>query len=298
MPASQYSMGENALYVFGGCDSKNCFRDVWKLDMDTFQWSKPKLRSATSHTPESVTTSPPPPLRAHTATWIPPFYSKEKEYDVYSTEERKEEAELSSKSTDGHILIFGGGDGPNYYNDIYLLNLTTQTWHKPLPSSSTSSSPSDIIQITGTVPSPRRAHTSVWYAARKELIVFGGGNGSKALNDTYILECGKWNQGILNWKKLETSGKKPKLRGYRESCLFYFRKDNPTWKGIEADKGIGVFSCRLCCGALPDTMNLVRDQLLVHGGSDGTDCFSDIFTLDLRKLVQTLRPLHSFPSPA
>lgn len=52
--------------------------------LDTFTWSKPRTHG-----------TPPPPCRAHSAT----YYAKQKK-----------------------IFLFGGGEGPVYYNDLYVLD--------------------------------------------------------------------------------------------------------------------------------------------------------------------------------
>ena len=178
-----------SLWVFGGCDSKTCFRDTWKLDLESFEWKKSHLKAF-----RDLNEHYPPPLRAHSATFIPPFSSSSAGDNAMTP------------STEGHLLLFGGGDGPSYFNDIYTLSLRTMTWCKP----------SLLGKITGQIPPPRRAHAAVYYEKKKWLVVFGGGNGSRALNDTWVLECKYWNEKGLNWRKVETRGKKPKLRGYRE----------------------------------------------------------------------------------
>ena len=188
----------------------------------------------------------PPPLRAHSATFIPSFRTDN----------------FHSTSTDGHLLIFGGGDGPSYFNDLYLLNLSTLTWSKP--------------SVFGHVPSARRAHTAVWYKKKNWVVLFGGGNGSRALNDTYILECSDWER--LNWKKLDARGTKPRLRGYRELLCF--------------QKADGLGNANDGRQSALDTMNLVDDTVLVFGGSDGVDCFSDVFVLDLGKSLREFPIMH------
>lgn len=236
-----------SLYIFGGCDSKTCFKDLHKLDLQSFHWSKPRTLN---------NSNAPGPSRAHSTTYIPPFKSL---YDgVYDRLAAKSEAASSTsdghtaksvrgESMDGHLMFFGGGDGPNYFNDLYLLNLKTMTWNKPTspPPTSTqtsrllgspdrtstfgpqgphpspvtdTSAPSTLAKqyIHGPLPSPRRAHTALWYEKRKELIIFGGGNGSKALNETWVLECKDWKN--LIWKKIDALGFLPRVRGYRESC--------------------------------------------------------------------------------
>lgn len=106
------------------------------------------------------------------------------------------------------------------------LHPVTQTWSKPL--------------IHGTPPSRRRAHTTIHY--HNLLLIFGGGNGSHALNDLHALDLSDLSH--LVWRELETKGEKPIARGYH-------------------------------------SMTRVGDKAVVFGGSDGTECFSDLFLLDL-----------------
>jgi hypothetical protein len=103
-------IGEN-LYVFGGCDMKACFNTLYILDMgkggqcdhsflsltrffsflDTLTWSKPR-----------TTGDIPPPCRAHSCTTV--------EHDV------------GNGRRVSFLYVFGGGDGPNYFNNLYVLN--------------------------------------------------------------------------------------------------------------------------------------------------------------------------------
>ena len=83
-------VGSN-IYVFGGCDSKACFNDVYVLDADSFFWSQPR-----------VVGDIPSPLRAMTCTAV-----------------------------GKKLVVFGGGDGPAYYNDVYVLDTVNFRWTKP-----------------------------------------------------------------------------------------------------------------------------------------------------------------------
>jgi N-acetylneuraminic acid mutarotase len=67
----------------------------------------------------------------------------------------------------------------------------------------------------------------------------------RALNDVYQLDIS--DPLHLTWKKLEPEGDLPVARGYH-------------------------------------TSNLVGNQWIVYGGSDGADCFNDIHILDLESL--------------
>ncbi|KIO21780.1 hypothetical protein M407DRAFT_57185, partial [Tulasnella calospora MUT 4182] len=95
-------------------------------------------------------------------------------------------------------------------------------------------------------PLPRRAHTAVLY--RDTIDVFGGGNGHRALNDVWALDASV-GMDKLKWEQVQTQGTKPGARGYH-------------------------------------TANLVGNVLkIVLGGSDGRECFPDVWVLDLDKLV-------------
>lgn len=90
-------------------------------------------------------------------------------------------------------------------------------------------------------PLPRRAHTAVLF--RDTIYVFGGGNGHRALNDVWALDVSV-PPDKLRWEQVPTHGTKPGARGYH-------------------------------------TANLVGEVMVVLGGSDGRECFSDVWVLDL-----------------
>ncbi|KAH7155516.1 hypothetical protein B0J13DRAFT_604497 [Dactylonectria estremocensis] len=83
-------IGSN-IFVFGGCDSRTCFSDLYVFDADSFYWSVPH-----------VVGEIPVPLRAMTCTAV-----------------------------GKKLVVFGGGDGPEYYNDVYVLDTTNFRWSKP-----------------------------------------------------------------------------------------------------------------------------------------------------------------------
>lgn len=142
----------------------------------------------------------PPPCRAHTATLV-----------------------------DRRLVVFGGGEGPVYRNDVYVLDTLTRRWQQP------------VFPVDAPQPPPRRAHTAVLYKGK--VWVFGGGNGSQALNDLWTLDV---NVPVerMKWEEQRTRGKAPVARGYH-------------------------------------TANLVGNVMIIMGGSDGKECFSDIWCLNL-----------------
>src|ERR1700709_1052392 len=93
------------------------------------------------------------------------------------------------------LIVFGGGDGPAYYNDVYVLDTVNFRWSKP--------------KVNGVPPSKRRAHTACFY--RNGIYVFGGGDGIRALNDIWRLDVADVNK--MSWKLISapTSSVPPAL---------------------------------------------------------------------------------------
>jgi hypothetical protein len=141
----------NKIWVIGGSvsGSGGCFRGVATFSVDSMRWSVVKGISGT----------PPPPIRAHTATAV-----------------------------GDAIFCFGGGDGSDYYNDVYKLNTVTLTWSMPAIKArpATAGVPSRRGSAVPEKPPRRRAHSAALWGTHK-IVVFGGGNGDKALNDTWYV---------------------------------------------------------------------------------------------------------------
>ncbi|KAF8556775.1 galactose oxidase [Imleria badia] len=152
---------------------------------------------------------------------------------------------------DRKIVIFGGGEGPVYYDSTFILDTTTRRWFAPTFPAQSQSLPPDAAPLH---PAPRRAHTAVLYNGK--IYVFGGGNGLTALNDLWTLDVSRLDTSLrggcgggLKWTLIETEGP-PAPRGYH-------------------------------------TANLVGSVMVVMGGSDGKECFSDVWCLNLESLVWT-----------
>ncbi|GJF00379.1 hypothetical protein PsYK624_166660 [Phanerochaete sordida] len=185
---------DSVAWIWGGCDEKGCWKDLWCFHTETMQWTYP-----------STLGDVPPPCRAHTATLV-----------------------------DHKIVMIGGGEGPYYYNDVYVLDTISRRWSRP------------VFPPTMALPPPRRAHTAVLF--KNKIWVFGGGNGSMALNDLWTLDVANGVQvDRMKWELVQTRGRKPTARGYH-------------------------------------TANLVGNVMVIVGGSDGRECFADIWCLNLDSL--------------
>ncbi|KAK1764810.1 Tip elongation aberrant protein 1 [Phialemonium atrogriseum] len=197
-------VGSN-VYVFGGCDSRTCFNELYVLDADSFHWSTPH-----------VVGDLPLPLRAMTCTAV-----------------------------GKKLVVFGGGDGPAYYNDVYVLDTVNFRWSRP--------------RILGDkVPSKRRAHTACLY--KNGIYVFGGGDGVRALNDIWRLDVSDTNK--MSWKLVSAPTSPPSPSASSSK--------SPGAKDGGSPKARGYH-----------TANMVGSKLIIFGGSDGGECFNDVWVYDV-----------------
>jgi N-acetylneuraminic acid mutarotase len=204
------AIGSN-VYVFGGCDSRACFNQLYVLDGDTFHWSTPHVTGAV-----------PIPLRAMTCTAV-----------------------------NKRLVIFGGGDGPAYYNDVYVLDTLNFRWSKP--------------RIVGDrIPSKRRAHTACLY--KTHIYVFGGGDGVRALNDIWRLDVSDPTK--MSWRQV--SGPDRSTSGSLSSAAGGGGGGGDRDRDALRPKARGYH-----------TANIVGNKIVVFGGSDGGECFDDVWVYSL-----------------
>ncbi|KAF9311930.1 hypothetical protein BG003_006829 [Podila horticola] len=238
-------VGES-VYIFGGCDTKTCYNTLYIFDADTMHWSQPKTFG-----------SIPPPCRAHS----------------------------SSLVDNKRLYVFGGGDGPHYFNELYMLDTDTLTWTNP--------------QTTGDRPCRRRAHTTCVY--NNCIYVFGGGDGVQALNDTYMLDLAD-----MHWSEVQTTGTLPISRGYHTSNLIKSQfivyggsdghecfsdvhvldLDTREWTKIDINRALPRLS---------HTATQVGSYLFVVGGHDGSRYSCDVVMLNLVTWSWETRKVYGMP---
>ncbi|KFA73114.1 hypothetical protein S40288_02805 [Stachybotrys chartarum IBT 40288] len=249
-------IGSN-VYIFGGCDSRTCFNDMYVLDADSFYWSKPYMVGDI-----------PMPLRAMTCT---PVGKK--------------------------LVVFGGGDGPAYYNDVYVLDTTNFRWTKPqilgdrLPSKRRAHTAcfykngiyvfgggdgvralndiwrldvSDMTKMSWRlISSPDRAAPGVkdyrpkargYHTANmvgSKLIIFGGSDGGECFDDVWIYDV-----------------------------------ESHYWKSVAVP---------LAYRRLSHTATIVGSYLFVIGGHDGNEYSNDVLLLNLVTLMWDKRKVYGLP---
>jgi N-acetylneuraminic acid mutarotase len=158
---------------------------------------------------------------------------------------------MTATAVKNKIVIFGGGDGPTYYNDVYVYDTCTGKYSKPV--------------ITGEIPCKRRAHTACFY--KNGIYVFGGGDGVRALNDVWRLDVADTNK--MSWKMISAPSPPPPKAGNLPASL------TPTipergQQGQLKPQARGYH-----------TANMVGNNLIIFGGSDGDECFKDVWVFDV-----------------
>lgn len=193
-----------------------------------------------------------------------------------------------------NIYIFGGCDSRTCFNELYVLDADSYHWSCPL--------------VVGELPVPLRAMTCT--AIGKNLIIFGGGDGPAYYNDVYVL-----NTVSFRWTKAKVNGTPPSKRRAHTACLYrsgiyifgggdgvralndVWRLDvsdvnKMSWKLISAattpldESGNGVHAVDEKPNARGyHTANMVGSKLIIFGGSDGGECFRDVWVFDVDTLI-------------
>lgn len=190
-----------------------------------------------------------------------------------------------------NIYIFGGCNSKCCFNDLSVLDADAFYLSSP--------------HICGDVPAPLRAMTCT--AVGKKLIVFGGGDGPAYYNDVYVLDTVNFR-----WSKPKVGGDRlPSKRRAHTACLWrngiyifgggdgvralndVWRLDvtdvtKMTWKLISAPTlGSSVDKSKPKARGY-HTANMVSNKLIIFGGSDGGECFQDVWIFDVETLIFSL----------
>ncbi|KAF4462816.1 Tip elongation aberrant 1 [Fusarium albosuccineum] len=194
-----------------------------------------------------------------------------------------------------NVFVFGGCDSRTCFNDLYVLDADSFHWSIP--------------HVVGDIPVPLRAMTCT--AVGKKLIVFGGGDGPEYYNDVYVLDTTNFR-----WSKPRIIGDKmPSKRRAHTACLYKngiyvfgggdgVRALNDIWRLDVTD--VNKMSWRLVSS--PDktspgakdyrpkargyhTANMVGSKLIIFGGSDGGECFDDVWVYDVETQVWRAVPI-------
>ena len=171
-----YAPTSNRMIVFGGYDYgfATLFNDVWVLGN----------ADGTGGTPAWTQLSP---------TGTPPA-AREYSTAVYA-------------AASDSMIVFGGFDGSNYLDDVWVLGYADGTGGTPA-----------WTQLTpaGTPPPGRHYHSAVYDSTSNSMIVFGGVSGCPSVcsanNDVWVLSHADGSGGTPTWTQLSPSGGPPAAR--------------------------------------------------------------------------------------
>ncbi|KAJ1734052.1 hypothetical protein LPJ61_001272 [Coemansia biformis] len=277
------------LYVFGGWNNNVCYNDVYVLDTETLFWT----RVATAG--DDV-----PPCRAHTATAVghrlfvfgggdgTQYFS-----DLYVLDTRTcvwTRAKVADSTPppsprrthtcfhyNGHVYLFGGGDGHRALNDLWRVCAE--------PDAASGEYRWEEVETAGGRPFPRGYHTSTLVG--NQVVVFGGSDGAECFGDTSLL-----NLDTLEWSHVAIDPPLTRLAhsatlvgmylfvicghdgsDYSNQVLM-LKLDTLKWETREIygspPVARGYHACALHDG-----------RLFLHGGYNGQEVFGDLYTLEL-----------------
>lgn len=214
-------MGSN-VHVFGGWDSRTCFNSVLVLDADavhvldtlTYRWTKPRILGDKA----------PCPRRAHVAClhrsaiyvfgggdgdgalndiWrLDVGDAAKMSWKLVSGPDRgrdrrpKARGYHSGNMSGSKLIIFGGSDGAECFEDVWIYDVDTHLW-----------TPVDVP-----VAFRRLSHTATLVGSY--LFVIGGHDGDAYCNDVLLL-----NLVTMTWDKRKVYGKPLTPRGYHATVL-------------------------------------------------------------------------------
>ncbi|RYC61929.1 hypothetical protein CHU98_g4264, partial [Xylaria longipes] len=249
----------NNVYVFGGCDSRACFNDLYVLDADAFHWSTPEVMGDV-----------PIPLRAMTCTAV-----------------------------GKKLIVFGGGDGPAYYNDVYVLDTINYRWHKPriigeqVPSARrahTACLYKNGIYVFGGGDGVR-ALNDIWRLDVSDMSKMSWRLVSSPNKSSGDLAVGPKKPKARGYHTANMVGSKLIIYGGSDGgeCfddVWVYDVDAQAWKAVQVPVPFRRLS---------HTSTLVGSYLFIIGGHDGDDYSDDVLLLNLVTMSWDKRRVYGLP---
>lgn len=106
------------------------------------------------------------------------------------------------------MYVFGGWNGKDYFNDLYILDLEVMAWFRP--------------ETSGPAPTPRQGHTSILignnlvvhggFKIREEQLKTCGLNQGGHVAASYLTDLRVLDTDTLTWSRLRISGEPPEGR--------------------------------------------------------------------------------------
>jgi hypothetical protein len=180
------------VYAYGGYDGARCFADLDVFDVDTSTWLQPRVSGSIPQARNAQTVTPVGSrlflfgghsgnkhlrdlhvLDTETLTWSQPDVSGHVPPGL-----RGHTANLVGQK----VFVFGGYDGRGRSNDLFVLDTSSFVWSHP--------------RAAEGAPTGRQRHTAC-LVGNKRLLVFGGFDGFRWLNDLLSLDVGKLEETAI-----------------------------------------------------------------------------------------------------
>ncbi|KAJ3892793.1 galactose oxidase [Lentinula edodes] len=189
---------------------------------------------------------------------------------------------------DSTAWVFGGCDDKETARDIYCFDVETMQWSHPI--------------TNGDLPPPSRAHTAT--LVDRKIYVFGGGQAASYSDSVYILDTVTRNRSSPISSTVYGEIPAPRRAHtavYYNGKIWMFGGGNgmmalnDVWT-LDVSKMIWERMNVRGRDSIPSprgyhTANLVGNMMIIVGGSDGKDCFAEIWCLNLDTLEWTLLDL-------
>eukprot|EP00002_Diphylleia_rotans_P017460 TRINITY_DN3391_c0_g1_i2.p1 TRINITY_DN3391_c0_g1~~TRINITY_DN3391_c0_g1_i2.p1 ORF type:complete len:360 (-),score=55.77 TRINITY_DN3391_c0_g1_i2:253-1332(-) len=290
----------NKMVIYGGRDleTNSYFGDIWTLDLDTFEWSKPEIRGEVPNARALHTANL--AIDGKTIVIVGGADEKHQMDDILALDCETWTFETLFKGEGfpggglaGHtatlynhtfLYIIGGRVTKDHRAsaDVYTFNLGSREFSK--------------VDIKGSM-IPRAGHSATLVKSKSHkdyIAVYGGKNGDSTVDEKFIL----LDIAGRSWNRLEFTGKAPGLprmfhstilirsvillfggkREYAEAGLdsiYTFDTDRSHWGKITDRSRLSLN------GRHGQSLVIYKDKIYVFGGCHARSCYNDVHEMTL-----------------
>jgi len=200
-----------------------------------------------------------------------------------------------------NLIVFGGYDGHQRVNDLYIYNFARQMWslrgQPPPPNVLMSPAPNPP-------PSPRDRHVAVVWG--NGFFIFGGFDGSQRVNDMHVfdLETNTWGRVLTAQGNAPTPRHSHAAVVYRDSMYVFggydgsYRCDFHEFNFLTRQWTIMPSGGDVPRPRYRGTCVVHEDRMILHGGHDGSRHLQDTYIYDFEQSAwQQLITDGHIPSP-
>jgi len=195
-------MAGSELFVWAGYDGETPFDDLYVLHLDTLMWSSPQMTGTIpsareGHSAVLVGSDLFVFAGANGEEWFNDLHILDKDQLSWSTPSVQGSVPLPREghsavlSKEQGMIVFGGTDGTQCFNDVHVLNTDTLKW-------------SEVV-TSGEPPAPRVFHSATLLEGR--MVIFSGHDGETKHDDVQVLDL-----VTMTWQKLNPTGVGPSAR--------------------------------------------------------------------------------------